>query len=39
MAPMGLNQSFNGSDSDSDKASVVDFFGGVGFDNSGDRGF
>ena len=29
MTPMGLNRSFNGSDSDSNKASMVGFFGGV----------
>ena len=29
----------DGFDSDSDKASVVGFFGGVGFDNGGDCGF
>ena len=29
MTPMGLNWSFNGSDSDSNKASMVGFFGGV----------
>ena len=36
---MGLNCSSNRSDSDSDEASVMGFFGGVGFDNGGDCGF
>ncbi|KAK9997842.1 hypothetical protein SO802_017445 [Lithocarpus litseifolius] len=31
-APIGLNRSSDGSDSDSNEASVVGFFGGVGFD-------
>ena len=38
-APMGLNRSSDGFDSDSDEASVVGFFGGVDFDNGGDCGF
>ena len=36
---MGRREGFDGSDSDSDEASVVGFFGGVGFDNGGDCGF
>ena len=36
---MGLTWSSNGSDSDSDEASVMGFFGDVGFDNGGDCGF
>ncbi|KAF3966110.1 hypothetical protein CMV_009752 [Castanea mollissima] len=32
---MGLNRSSDGSDSDSNEALVVGFFGGVGFDNGG----
>ena len=36
---MGLNRSSDGSNSDSDEASMVGFFGGVGFDNGGDHGF
>ena len=38
-APMGLNRSSDGFNRDSDEASVVGFFGGVGFDNGGDCGF
>ena len=36
---MGLNRSSDGSDCDSEGASMVGFFGGVGFDNGGDCGF